>query len=137
MKLPGHTRIYKTDFPQDDQVLVEKLADIINGNIQALYELGNKKTSLRDNIACTIKDVVLAVDASGTPTAISSIALDTITRVEGITVISAISVNNTNVYPTAQPFIAFTPGQSSVTIDRVMGLVPGHQWRLRVIVWQM
>lgn len=136
MKLSGQIRIYTKDFEQDDQRLVEKLADIINGNTQTLFEMGNKRTSLRDNISCSVKDVIVAVDASGKPTTNVSVALDSPQRVEGVTVIGAINLNDQTVFPIAQPFIAYTPQSQSITINRVMGIPSGYQWQLRIVVWQ-
>lgn len=135
MKIPGFTRITKSDFAKEMQDLVEKLGNIINRNTEVIYELANKKVSIRDNILCSVRDVTIQVDASGIPLTPTSAALDTSGTVDGVTVINVQS-NSTNVFPTTQPFIAYTPKSESINIDKVTGLLPGYTWFLRIIIWQ-
>jgi len=135
MILPGFTRITKSDFAKEMQDLVEKLGNIINRNTEVIYELANKKVSIRDNILCSVRDVTIQVDTNGIPLTPTSAALDTSGTVDGVTVINVQS-NATNVFPTTQPFIAYTPKSESINIDKVTGLLPGYTWFLRIIIWQ-
>ena len=135
MILPGFTRITKSDFAKEMQDLVEKLGNIINRNTEVIYELANKKVSIRDNILCSVRDVTIQVDTNGIPLTPTSAALDTSGTVDGVTVINVQS-NATNVFPTTQPFIAYTPKSESINIDKVTGLLPGYTWILRIIIWQ-
>lgn len=136
MRLPGFKRLIKGDYPEDQQGLVEKLSEALNSGIEALYELGNKKISLRDNILCTVRDVDVTVDASGVPVTNTVISLDGTGRVEGVTVINAFNNNNTALTPTGQPFIVFQAQASAITVKKVTGLAAGSSWKLRVIIWQ-
>ena len=135
MILPGFTRITKSDFAKEMQDLIEKLGNIINRNTEIIYELGNKKVSLRDNILCSVRDITVQVDASGIPLTATSAVLDATGLIDGVTVINA-QANVTNVYPTTQPFIAYTPKSQSINIDVIKGLLPGYTWTLRIIIWQ-
>lgn len=135
MRLPGFIRINKSDFDQQFQQLVEKLSGIINRNTEVLYELGNRKVSLRDNMLCSVKDITVQVDANGKPLNPTNAVLDVPGLIEGVTVINAQS-NATNVFPTTQPFIVFTPKSESINIDLIKGLLPGYTWNLRIIIWQ-
>lgn len=135
MKIPGFTRITKSDFAKEMQDLVEKLGNIINRNTEVIYELANKKVSIRDNILCSVRDVTIQVDTNGIPLTPTSAALDTSGTVDGVTVINVQS-NATNVFPTTQPFIVYTPKSESINIDKVTGLLPGYTWILRIIIWQ-
>ena len=136
MKLPSLTRLYKGDFKQEFQELVDKMGGIINENTERLYELGNKKISLRDNVLCTVRDFVVQVDANGVPLTRTTVALDAIGKVEGVSVIYTAANRVTGVYPTNQPFIGYTPQASSINIDVIKGLSTGYEWTIRIIIWQ-
>ena len=49
MKLPLFRRLFKTDFKQEFQELVDQLSVSINVGIENLYDALNRKLSLRDN----------------------------------------------------------------------------------------
>lgn len=136
MKLPLYKRIFKTDFAQEYQGLVEQLSASLNSGIETLYDLTNKKISLRDNVACTVKDFDVMVNAAGIPMATTSVSLDVPGRVDGISVIRCDNLKNSAVYPTGQPFITFTQTGQAVIVSQIAGLQSGQMWRLRVIVWQ-
>jgi len=136
VKLPSVSRINKNDYPEDSKQLVEKLADTINPNTEMLYELANKKTSLRDNMLCTVRDFTVSVDANGVPLTRTSVALDTPGKVDGVSVIRVTNATNANTYPNSQPYVGFTPQASAINIDVVKGLSVGSQWTIRIIIWQ-
>ncbi len=136
MILASFKRLFKTDYPEDQQALVEKLSESLNTAIEQLYELSRKKVSIRDNINCTVRDVDIVVNSAGVPTSYTNIKLDTPGRVEGVTVISAVNNDNTALIPTSQPFIAYQMQTTGITVSNVQGISTGTSWKLRVIIWQ-
>lgn len=135
-QLPTFKSLQSSDFDQQYQELINKLALIFNNEIQSLFAALNHGVSLADNILCVVKDVPVVVDVDGntTNTASFSISVPNM-RVRGCTVIRAVNTTNSNTYPTGAPFVNFTPGTSQVTIDHVTGLQPGDQWTLTCIAW--
>lgn len=135
MKLPSFRRLFKTDFSQEEQPLVEKLSGSLNNGIEVLYDALNNKISIRDNLQCTVKDVDVQVDSSGNPLGTTGFQLNNSNKVEGISVIRADNLTNSVTYPTNTPFISFTQNTSSIIINNVTGLQPNNIYRLRVIAW--
>lgn len=136
MILPSFKRLFTNDYKKEYQELVQQLSDSLNTGIETLYFLGNKKISLRDNILCSVKDVELIVNGSGTPTSIVNVGFDVSGKVEGVEVIRADNLTNSTVYPTNAPFISFQQTSTSIIINNITGLASGYKWRVRVIIWQ-
>lgn len=136
MKLSTFKRLDKQNFDEKDQDLIDKLAFILNNDIQGIYDALNNKLSLGDNVLCTIKDVPIVVDENGIPKNAAQFQIDkTNMRVLGCQVINAINTTNSNTYPTGAPFINFTAGTQIVTIDHVTGLQPNQNYTLTIIAW--
>lgn len=135
MKLPSFRRLFKGDYDEKDQQLVEKLSVSLNNGIDVLYNTLNKNASLKDNIFCTVKDISIQVGSTGTPTLTTGFKLDFTSKLSGIQVIRAINSTNSNVYPTGQPFISYTQNADSVVINNITGLSSGYTWALKVVAY--
>lgn len=136
MILPTFKSLQSSDFDKQYEDLINKLALILNNDIQGLFNTLNRNTSLANNILCTVKDVPVVVDGNGNTTNTANFAIDIPNmRVRGCTVIKAINTGNSNVFPTGAPFVSFTPGTQQVTINNVTGLQAGAQYTLTVIAW--
>lgn len=135
MKVPLYRRIYKTDYPDDQQTLVEKMALSINNGFDVLYDLINNKLTLQDNFNGTVKDITIILDANGTPTDTSSFALSSNSRIIGVQVLKAVNLTNNTTYPTQAPFISFTQTERGITINNVTGLQAGNRWQLTVMAY--
>lgn len=135
MKLPLYRRIFKSDYSEDDQTLVEKMSVSINNGFDTLFELSNKKISLKDNVDCTVKTLTLAVDANGIPTTPTAFSLDTTSRIGGISVYRVDNLTNTQIYPTGAPFVSFSQTDRGVTINHITGLQPNYQWQISVVAY--
>lgn len=135
MKLPNFIRIIKTDYKEEQQDLVDKLAFSINPNLETIYDALNNKLTLSENIACTMKDIDIIVDSSGKPTNISSFQLNNNNKLDGIIVISATNTVNSSIYPTSMPFITYTQNGKIININNISGLQANTLYRLRVVAF--
>lgn len=135
MKLPSFRRLFLGDFNPEEQPLVSKLATTINQGFEFLYDVLNKKVSLADNIYATIKDIVVQVDATGSPINTTTFQIETTGVINGCLVIKAENLTNTSIYPSSGIFISYTQTQTGVRIDRVTGLQVGNQYRLRIVAF--
>lgn len=136
MKLSSFKRLDRQDFDQQYQDLIDKLGFVLNNDIQGIYSALNGGLSLADNLLCTIKDVPVVVDENGIPKNSAQFQIDkTNMRVLGCQVVNAINTTDSNTYPTGAPFINFTPGTQSVTINHVTGLQPNQNYTLTVIAY--
>lgn len=136
MILPTFKSLQSSDFDPQYKDLIDKLALILNNDIQGLYNTLQRSASLKDNLLCIVKDVPVVVDSDGNTVNSANFAIDIPNmRVRGCEVIRAVNIINSNTYPTGAPFINFTPGTQQVTIDHVTGLRPGDQWTLTVLAW--
>lgn len=135
-KIGGFRRLFRQDFKEEYGDLIDGLSPAINTGIETLYNVFNKNVDLSNNIQCTVKDVTVEVDSSGTPKVTTSFALDVLnTPVKGTTVILANNLTNTSTYPTSQPFVSFSQNANNLIINNVSGLQANQKYTLRVIAW--
>ncbi len=136
MKIPNFKRLTKSDYNKEDQEFIDKLGFIINNSFEVIYEALNRKVDLVNNIACTVRDVTLSVDSEGAPVATASFSLDNPqSKVIGCQVISCVNLDESNVFPTATPFITFTQTNTGILINNVAGLPAGTNFRLKIVAY--
>lgn len=136
MKLQDFRRLFKTDFKQEFQDLVDQLSVSINTGFEAVYDIiNNKKLSISDNILCTVKTINVNVSTSGVPNGTTSFALDIPGRIKGISVINAVNLNNTGIFPTSAVFVNFSQNGTTVIINNINGLQANTNYQLTVIAW--
>lgn len=135
MILQAFRRIFKTDYPADQQTLVDKLAVTINNGFESLYNAFSNNISLTDNIFCTVKDVTLSVDSNGIPQGTASFTIKTTGTIKGISVISATNLKNSTNFPTGSPFIVYTQNGTIINITKIIGLPANDSFQIRVIAW--
>lgn len=131
MKLPNFRRLNTQDYEEEDKGLVEQLAASLNYGIEVLYDALNKKITLRDNIACSVRDITLAVNSSGIPKTKTTMSLDSNTTVIGTQVIFA----EGNSAVTSTPFIYYTQNGALLQIQRVTGLPADINFNLRIVAY--
>lgn len=134
MKLPNFRRIFRTDYEVEFQALVEKLSVTINQGLEVLYDLSNRKISLRDNILCSVKDVTVTMGASGVPKTTTGFQVDIPGRIIGIQVLYVLN-NTDGAYPTTSPFITFTQDNFIIFINHITGLEEGKNYTLRLVAY--
>lgn len=135
MRLPTFKRLSKNDYAPEEQGFIEKLAFIINNSFEVIYEALNNKLSLRDNLACSVREILVTVDETGKPTKSVAAQFTFNTSVEGVVVLSAFNTVNANVVPNAAVFVSYTISNSSVLITNVTGLQPNVQYRVKIAVF--
>ena len=133
MKLPSFRKIIEQDYPSEYQELVKQLAVSINHGIEVLYDLLNGKLSIKDNLATTIKEIDIEVDAKGKPKSTSIIKKSTSDRIEGLWVLNATNLTNSNVYPTGGVFVSYTETSESITINNVAGIPANNIFRIKIV----
>lgn len=135
MKLPNFRRLFKTDFKQEFQELIDQLSVSINIGIENLYEALNKRLTFRDNFSCTVRDITVTVDASGKPKNNLVFQMDVSGRVDGLIVLYA--VNNTNAarYVDSGVHISWVQTQNGINISNIKGLYADDEYTLRVVAF--
>mgnify|MGYP001558008229 CR=1 len=133
MKLGSFKRINTTDYPEDNQELIETLGRQLNDGIEQVYFTLNGKLTFDDNFAATVKDVEVTVGANGNPINRTSVVLNTTNIVKGTLVVSAVNVSNKGVFPTGAPFVSFTQSGGLLFIDNVTNLQPNNRYIIRLI----
>jgi hypothetical protein len=135
MRLPSFRRIYKTDYEQQYQKLIDTLSVSLNNAFDSIFGALNNGISLTDNIACTVKDVIIQVDSSGKPLTSTSFNINTIGTIKGVQVIQATNLDNPGIYPTSQPFITYTQNNQTILILNASGLQVNVRYSVRVVAY--
>jgi hypothetical protein len=136
MKLPNFRRIIKSDYETDDQKLIETLSFSLNNGIEVLYQALNRALTLQDNVACTVKEFTVEVDATGTPKSKTSFTLNTSNRILGVMVLNAINTKNPSILPTAGVFMSFYQEGKTVTINNIKGLPENQIFNLTTVSFE-
>lgn len=134
MKLPSYRRIITQDFDEDSQELVEQLGSNINDSFNTLYQLANKRTNFKDNIAATVKTIQVTLNSDGTPSALTKIALEVLnTPVIGVLGLNPRNLTSPGSYPTGGITISYAQNGNDLIIQHITGLPPNQVWQLTVI----
>ena len=134
MKLASYKRIITQDYKAEDQDLIEQLASPINDSFNSIYNALNKRITFSENIASTVKQVVVTLDATGKPAQFIQFTVDVPNvPVIGVRCERAVNITNPGTYPTAAPFVSFTQNGNTIVINHITGLQPNQQWRLTLI----
>jgi hypothetical protein len=136
MKLPNFRRIYKTDYKEEFQDLVEQLSVTLNNGFESLYNALSGNLSLKDNISCTLKSIQVTVDANGTPNPAVTIALDKKTAVQGLSVLKIDNLTNATSYTAGGVTVNFSITDSGVKFDNIRGLIPLNNYQMKVVIFQ-
>ena len=135
MKLPSFRRILKTDYKEEFQSLVETLSSSIKNGIEVIYQAFNKAINLKDNIACTVKEIEIEVDGSGFPKNKTSFTLDTAGRIIGICVLNAFHTKSSSILPSSGIFISFSQESKTIIISNIKGLPSNQVFRITLVAF--
>lgn len=133
MRLPSFKRFFSSDFLPEYKALIEQLSDLLNSNFEVIYEALNNKLTLSENISSTIKDMDVEVDIVGKPKAKTSFKLNGIGRIQGLIVLKADNLTNSNVFPEAGIHLTYTETTTDIIITNIAGLPPDNLFRIRVV----
>lgn len=131
-RVPDIKRIQKSDFAEEDQEMVDKLAFPIN----SFFE--QTRSALDHNIDFTnlnqeVITLETMVDVNGMPTLETKYKTTLKTKVVGQVCINAFNLTNNTLYPVSAPFLSFEQNANIVTILNVSGLQPANKYRLVVL----
>jgi hypothetical protein len=133
MKLASYRRIITQDYSEDDQELIEQLGGTVNDSFNSIYSALNKRINFTDNIASTVKELVVTLDSNGIPQQLIRFNVDVPnTPVVQVICGRARNITNPGVYPTAAPFVSFTQNGNTIIINHITGLAANQQWRIIV-----
>ena len=136
MLLPSWKNIISTDYAKQFQSLVAQLSLSLNNGVSVLYTALNNNLTFRDNTLGTVADVLVTVNANGTPTSTTAVKLNTTTNIDFVMVGLAINQTNSGVYPSGGIFVSGTQSGQIYTINNVTGLQPNQQYSLRLVISQ-
>jgi hypothetical protein len=135
MKIPSYRRLFKTDYKEEWQPLVDKLATSINNAFDTIYNALNKNLTFVDNINSTIATFTVSVDGNGIPKQTTQFKLDSAqTTVQGLIVIDCFASNDTSKYPNSGIFINFTKNDTLINVNRIKGLPQDVQFSVKVLM---
>jgi len=127
-RLTNVQRIIIEDFQEEDRDTVSKLANILNYYMTQNTDIINGRLDY-DNINKQLVTIEVTVDANGKPIQATNFSAEA--GLIGGTVLRAQNLTNSAVFPTAQPFISFSPVQSGLyRINNISGLQPNNKYRL-------
>lgn len=135
MKLSSFKRLIRTDFKQEFQGLIDQLSVSINIGMESIHDALNRKITLRDNIACTVKELDVKVDATGKPLTTTQFQMDIPNRLDGISVINAYNTDFANTYPTSGVFISWSQTQTGILINNITGLQANQTYRIKLVAY--
>lgn len=134
-KLPAYKRIYYNDFAKEAQETIEQLSYTVNNAFEGIFNSLNKNINIRDNLAVSVRDVTVNVDANGVPLSTLTFGVDNNNPIDGILVIRALNQTNNNVFPTGGIFITYSQTGTKITINNITGLLPNNTFLVRVIAF--
>lgn len=135
MKIPSYRRLFKTDYKEEWQPLVEKLSVSINNAFDTIYNALNKNITFADNITSTIAEFDVTVDVNGKPTQNTQFKLDASqTSVQGLIVIDCYGTQDSTLIPDSGVFINFDKNQNFIIINKIKGLAKNTQFHLKVLM---
>lgn len=135
MKISSFRRLFKGDYPKEEQGLVERMSQTINSGIEVLYNALNKNISMVDNFYGTYKEISYLPTSAGTPETSSGFQIDFNGRVLGLQVIRVDNVTNPNAFPTGGVFASFSQNGTQVDINHITGLIAGNSYKIRVFAY--
>lgn len=134
-KIPSYRRIIKTDYPSELQDSIEKLSFSINPAFEILFDILNKKLTLRDNLKCSVKEFITKVKTNGQPYNKITLPLDFLGPIDGCLVLNAINIKNPEQGVAGAPFISFTQNGNNIIINNIKGLHVDHEYSLKILIF--
>lgn len=141
-KIEKPRQIILDDFEEEEKVLVEKLADIINPSLESLYAVSNGGTDFSNLSWGLVTDLVVLVNSSGVPNTssganrVTNKFKNTAKRTPiGMQVISATCLDDPNATTTGTPFIQYTIDNNLIEIKNIQGLPADKRFQLTVVLF--
>jgi hypothetical protein len=134
-KLSSYRRIVKNDYPDEYKSLIDQLSVSINNGFDTLFNALNGKLNFYDNIASTIAEFRVTVDADGYPIQKTQFKLSNgSTNIEGVLVIQVAGYNDPNLLPSSGVIVSYSSASGLVTVTNIKGLQPNKNYLVKVLV---
>lgn len=132
---PSNIRpIIAENFAPEDRDMIARLGGVLNYFMRQMIEILSENVDF-DNLAWELATVNVLVDANGSPIQLTQFR-SSINNPQGVIVVKAQNTSNIGTYPTAQPFISYTPtGGGVIRVDNVSGLQVDNKYTLSIIVF--
>lgn len=127
--------MYYNDFPKEAQEIIEQLSYTINNAFEGIFNALNNNINLRDNLAVSVRDLQVSVDANGTPSSTISFGVANNNPIDGTIVLRALNQTNNAVYPTGGIFLSYTQSGTKVIVNNITGLPPDNTFSLRIVAF--
>lgn len=135
-KLPSFRRLFKQDYDQEYQGLVDQLSNSLNYGVEVLYNALNNNLTFEDNFKGNVNTVSVTLNSDGTPKARTTYSLGNTFQATGTLVLNASNQTNSTVYPDGGIFVSFQQvGSSEVQINHVTGLPADNTFELTIITF--
>lgn len=135
MKFESPKRLIKEDVQEEDRALVEKVGYVINPSFEQLAKILDNNLTIKDNFNQSQKEIIVTVNATGTPVTATQFKTDISGNCRGLQVINAVNQSSVNTYPTGTPFISFTEKVGVITVNNITNLQAGNKYKLTVIIY--
>jgi hypothetical protein len=125
-----------TDYASEFKALVEALGFSLNDAVESLNRAMDRNITLRENIACTVKDLEVTVSNSTTGTLLSKTTFKTDIpgSIIGMQVINATNLTD-NTPPTSGIFVTYSQSANIVEITKVLGLPANKKFSIRIVAY--
>jgi hypothetical protein len=133
LKLPNFRRLFKGDYDQDQQKLVEQLSGPLNSGIEVLYEALNNKLDFENNFQASVRTIQVDMGPNGIPKGNPIFTLINANRILGTLVLNTQNLTNSSTYPTGAVQISFTQNTNRVTINHITGLSADNQYSITLV----
>jgi hypothetical protein len=127
-RLSNLKRIIKEDFPDEYQELIDKLAYSLNPFLEQISEAFNKNIN-NDNLAREFVTITVE-NSTGNLKIPVQVKTSLRSRVVGLNVIRVENLTNSSIYPTNNPFVAWTINNNILTVQKVTGIQDNNKYRL-------
>lgn len=131
-RVPDIKRIQKSDFDEEYQEMIDKLAFPINSFFEQTRSLADKNIDFK-NLNQEIIKIDVLVDAGGIPIIEAKYRSTLKTTVQGHSCINAVNISGTPGYVTGTPFLTFLQNGNIVTILHIAGVPANTKFQLIVI----
>lgn len=128
-RIPNIKRITQEDFSKEDQGLIDKLAFPINSFMEQVRSAFDHNIDFT-NLNREVITLTVSVDAGGVPLVQTLWKSNLKTKIVGVNVIRASSIQDPGLVPINTPFINFVQNASLVQINQISGLQPDNKYQL-------
>lgn len=124
-------KIRTEDFPSEMSETISKLGAIYNNFADQISQAINGNLDY-SNLKRQVVNLDITTDATGKVVNPPTIKYNLGGKIQGINVLSATNLVNSNIYPISHPFVSFTINGQFVVVLNVSGLQASSQYRLVV-----